>query len=87
MLTLYWHGNENYEITMKITYYIAGYVENDTMKIIREIFQDRVITVSLWPPRFLDLTVCDYCYLWGKLKNKVYVRNPNRLHELNELLR
>ena len=40
-----------------------------SLQLIREIFEDRVISKGLWPPRSPDLTVCDI-YLLGNLKNK-----------------
>ena len=37
---------------------------HDSLTLISEIFEDRVIIVDLWPPRSPDLTVRDI-YLWG----------------------
>ena len=38
------------------------------------IFDRRIISKNLWPPRSLNLTPCDF-YLCGTLKNKVYTDN------------
>ena len=43
---------------------------NETLELIREIFEDRVISVGTWPSRSSDLTVSD-SHLWGYLTNKV----------------
>lgn len=57
-----------------------------SLQLIEEIFEDRVISKGLWPPRSPDLTVCDF-YLWGNLKNKVYRNNPHTLEELKDNIR
>jgi hypothetical protein len=48
------------------------------MVAIREVFEDRIISRRLWPPRSPDLSFCDY-YLWGNLKGKVYKNNPRSI--------
>lgn len=57
-----------------------------TLQKIQEVFQDRVITNNIWPPRSPDLTPCDF-YLWGALKEKVYRSNPHTLDELKTNIR
>jgi hypothetical protein len=55
------------------------------MVAIREVFEDRIISRGLWPPRSLDLSFCDF-YLWGNLKGKVYKNNPRVIEALqNEI--
>jgi AraC-like DNA-binding protein len=44
-------------------------------------FGERIIGKGLWPPRSPDLTPPDF-FLWGFLKDKVYVNNPKTLEEL-----
>lgn len=53
----------------------------NTMSYLKNIFGDRLISTNLWPARSPDLTPLDY-YLWGMLKNKVYVNNPQTISEL-----
>ena len=62
------------------------HIDNETLELIREIFEDRVTSLGMWPPWSPDLTVCDF-HLWGYLKNKVYVRNPHTLDELKNYIR
>jgi hypothetical protein len=48
--------------------------------------EDRIISKGLWPPRSPDLNPCDF-YLWGKLKNVVYVNNAHDLEALRQNIR
>ena len=52
-----------------------------SMQALQEVFDDRIISRGLWPPRSPDLTPPDF-YLWGKLKNSVYENNPRTTEEL-----
>ena len=57
-----------------------------TMALLRDIFNDRLISRNAdfpWPPRSPDLTAHDY-FLWGYLKERVYVNNPQTIAELKE---
>jgi hypothetical protein len=45
---------------------------------LRKVFDDRIISGGLWPPRSPDLTLCDFC-LCGSLKDKVCKINPHTL--------
>lgn len=54
-----------------------------SMAVLEEVFGERLITCGLWPPRSPDLNPCDY-YLWGTLKDRVYVNSPHSLQELKE---
>jgi hypothetical protein len=56
------------------------------MNEINQVFGDRVVSRGLRPPRSSDLNPCDF-YLWGKLKDKVYVNNPHTLDELKDNIR
>jgi hypothetical protein len=53
------------------------------MNEINQEFGDRVVSRGLWPPWSPDLNPCDF-YLWGKLKDKVYVNNPHTPDELKD---
>jgi hypothetical protein len=45
------------------------------------VFGDQV--TDQWPPHSPDLNPCDF-YLWGMLKDKVYVNNPHMAEGLKE---
>ncbi|GFU28431.1 DDE_3 domain-containing protein [Trichonephila clavipes] len=53
----------------------------ESMEILTEIFDDRVISKGLWPPRLPDLQIQDF-FLWGYLKNATFRNNPHTLDEL-----
>jgi hypothetical protein len=54
---------------------------------IREVFEDRIISRGLWPPRSPRSQFCDF-YLWGNLKGKVYKNIPRSTEALqNEITR
>jgi hypothetical protein len=61
----------------------TAHTANHSMNEINQVFGDCVVSRGLWPPRSPDLNLCDF-YLWGKLKDKVYVNNPHT-HTLDEL--
>jgi len=51
------------------------------MKLLNEIFRERVISRNLWPTGSPDLTPPDF-YLWGAAKSAVYRDCPRMLNEL-----
>lgn len=53
----------------------TAHISNQSMAQINVFPEDRLVSRGLWPPRFPDLTLCDF-YLWGTLKSKVYADNP-----------
>jgi hypothetical protein len=59
---------------------------NHLMKERNQVFGDRVASRELWPPRSPGLHPCDF-YLWGKLKDEMYVNNPHTLDELKDNIR
>jgi hypothetical protein len=64
----------------------TAHTANASMVAIREVFEDRIISRGLWPPRSPDLSFCDF-YLWGNLKGKVYKNNPRSTEALqNEII-
>jgi hypothetical protein len=64
-----------------------AHAANASMVAIREVFEDRIISRGLWPPRSPDHSFCDF-YLWGNLKGKVYKNNPRSTEVLqNEIAR
>lgn len=59
---------------------------NETLDLLRERFQNRIISRRgdvNWPPRSCDLTPLDF-FLWGFLKEKVYVNNPETIQQLRD---
>jgi hypothetical protein len=57
-----------------------------SINVLKEGFEDRLISRGLWPVRPPDLNPCDF-YLWGNLKDKVYLNNPHTLVELKQSIR
>jgi hypothetical protein len=45
-------------------------IANPAMKVLREIFDGRIISRNFWPPRTPNLSVPDFC-LWRFLKERV----------------
>jgi hypothetical protein len=57
-----------------------------SIKVLNEVFENRLISRGLLPARSADLNPCDF-YLWGNLKDKVYSYNPHTLVELKQSIR
>jgi hypothetical protein len=62
-------------------YGATAHTPNNNMKLLNEIFGERVISINLWPPRSPDLTPPDFS-LWGAAKFAVYRDRPLTLIEL-----
>ena len=58
---------------------------NASLTFLQIIFGSRIISINLWPPKSLDLTLPDI-YLWGAMKNKIYCSNPRSINELKETI-
>ena len=59
---------------------------NEVKEWLQEFFRQHIIALNHpveWPPRSPDLTPCDY-FLWGHLKNKVYVTPPTDIDDLTQ---
>jgi hypothetical protein len=56
------------------------------MLALSDVFGDRIISSSIWPPRSPDLNPCDF-FFWGCLKDKVYNSNPRTEEEPEETIR
>jgi hypothetical protein len=54
---------------------------NNSMKLLNEIFRERLISRNLWPPRSPNLTPPDF-HLWWAAKSSVYHDRPCTLNEL-----
>jgi hypothetical protein len=62
----------------------TAHTARDTMALLRQIFGERIISRNseiFWPARSPDLTAPDY-FLWGFLKERVYVNKPETILEL-----
>jgi hypothetical protein len=53
------------------------------MEILKQFFDDRIISKNLWPPRSPDLTPPD-CFLWGYLKQVVGSNRPQTIEDLKQ---
>ena len=74
------------EMTMSL---FTAHTARATMQLLTEMFQDRIISRNSdfeWPPRSPDLTASDF-WLWGYLKDKVYVNKPRTIQELKSNIR
>jgi hypothetical protein len=56
---------------------------NSTMEMLKQFFDDRIISKNLWPPRSLDLTLPDY-FVWGYLKQVVFSNRPQIIEDLKQ---
>jgi hypothetical protein len=59
----------------------TAHTANNSMKLLNEIFGERVISINLKPSRSPDLTPPDF-HLWGAAKSAVYRDRPRKLNEL-----
>jgi hypothetical protein len=50
-------------------------ITNNSVRLLQEVFDVRIISAGLWAPISAALSVCDFC-LWVSLKAKVYRDNP-----------
>jgi hypothetical protein len=53
------------------------------MEMLKQFFDDRIISKNLRPPRSPDLTPPDY-FLWGYLKQDVYSNRPQTTEDLKQ---
>jgi hypothetical protein len=58
---------------------------NNSVRVLRELFDDRTVRTGLWPPRS-DLSVYDL-YVRGNLKGKLYGHNPLTAESLQNEMR
>jgi hypothetical protein len=59
------------------------------MDLLRQLFGERIISKNSqinWPPRSPDFSAPDY-FLWGYLKEQMYVNKPRTLEQLKENIR
>jgi hypothetical protein len=53
------------------------------MEMLKQFFDDRIISQKIWPPRSPDPTPPDY-FLWGYLKQAVYSNRPQTIEDLKQ---
>jgi hypothetical protein len=51
------------------------------MELLDDVFADRIISKTIWPPRSPDLSPPD-SFLWVAMKNSVYSNNPHTTDDL-----
>ncbi len=51
------------------------------MNFLHKFFKEHLISINLWPPRSPDLSPLDF-FLWGYLKNRIYMTVPHNFEEL-----
>jgi len=57
---------------------VTAHTAHMSMVLYDDVFADRIISKTIWPPRSLDLSLPDF-FLWGAVKNSVYSKNPAQL--------
>jgi hypothetical protein len=62
-------------------YGATAHTANNNMKLLNDIFGERVISRNVWPPRLPDLTP-PYFYLWGAAIFALYRDRPRTIIEL-----
>jgi transposase len=60
-----------------------AHTANITLNYLEELFQGRVISKGLWPPRSPDFNPCDY-FLWGAIKENIFAKKPQTIDELKQ---
>ncbi len=59
----------------------TAHTVTDTLNMLKEFFDNRLISKNHWPLRCPDLSPADY-FLWGFLKDRVYMNTPQTLEDL-----
>jgi len=52
-----------------------------SMALLDDVFADRIISETIWPPRSPDLSPPDFFH-WGATKNSLYPNNPHTIDDL-----
>jgi hypothetical protein len=61
----------------------TSHTANSTMEMLKQFFDDRIISKNLWPPRSPDLTPPDY-FLLDYLKQVAYSNHPQSIEDLKQ---
>ena len=67
----------------------TAHTARESMRVVREMFPQYVLSRYgdiAWPPRSPDLSACDF-FLWGYLKEKMFVHRPHTIQELKDYIR
>jgi len=59
----------------------TAHTAHRSMAFLDDVFADRTISKTIWPPRSPDLSPPDF-FLWGAMKNSVYSNNPHIIDDL-----
>ena len=59
----------------------CAHTAHTSMELLDDVFADRIISKTTWPPRSPDLSPPDF-FLWGAIKNSVYSNKPHTIDEL-----
>ncbi len=57
------------------------HMSEKNMEFLCKFFNDRLVSIRLWPPRSPKLTPL-FFFLWGYLKNKIFATPPATIEEL-----
>jgi len=69
------------------SYFMHDIAMTDTTNLntgLEDVLSKGLITYILWPPISQDLNLCKH-YLWGIMKDAVYVNEPHSLQEMRYL--
>ena len=58
-----------------------GATAHMSMAPLHDVFADRIISKTIWPPRSPDLSPSNF-FLWGAMKNSFYSNNPHTTDDL-----
>ncbi len=64
---------------------VRAHTSEQTMELLHEFFNDRFISIGLWPPRSPDVTPLNY-FLLNHLKNKIFATPPATIEELSRCI-
>jgi len=59
----------------------TAHTSNQSMRFLSDVFDDRIISKGIWPPRSPDLSPPDF-YVWGAAKANVYKDRPQSIQDL-----
>jgi len=60
----------------------TAYTAHMSMSLLDDMFADRIISKTIWPPRSPDLSLPYFFFLWVAMNNSVYSNNPHTIDEL-----
>jgi hypothetical protein len=60
----------------------TAHIAHMAMVLLDDVFADRIISKTIWPPRSPDLFPPDFFFLWGAMKNSVCSNNPHTIDDL-----